>query len=98
MLPDSKPWYQSKTLWFNIASLVVALTALPEFGALVPAEAVALIAVLGNLALRLLTDQPLSARPEAALADVPERCATCPAPACDDCPEYLAGPLEPRDG
>lgn len=61
MLP--KKWYLSKTLWFNVLALVVAVAAnfgytgeLPlEWGVFVP-----VIVVIINLILRLVTKQPLT--------------------------------------
>jgi len=59
---NSKKWYQSKTFWFNILALIVAIAAgfgytgkLPvEWAVFVPA-----IVALINLILRFATKQPI---------------------------------------
>lgn len=52
-----KPWYTSKTLWFNIIGLVVAAAA--EFSNAFPngqvAKIAGLVLTVGNIILRLLT-------------------------------------------
>jgi len=58
----AKKWYASKTLWFNVLALIVAVAAnfgytgeLPaDWGVFVPVLIVAI-----NLILRLITKQPL---------------------------------------
>jgi hypothetical protein len=55
-----KPIYQSKTLWFNIASAAALILALPEFTAVIPAEYVkfAVLVQAGvNIILRIWTTQ-----------------------------------------
>ncbi len=57
-----KKWYESKTLWFNILALVVAIAAAfgytgelpPEWSIFVPA----IVAII-NIALRIVTHQPI---------------------------------------
>lgn len=52
---DTKLWYQSKTNWFNLISLVLAVLALPQFISILPVNALPVIAfinALGNLILR----------------------------------------------
>jgi hypothetical protein len=67
----SKPWWQSKTLWFNILSIVgVALAAvLQSAGDLhIPASWIAVLTVVVavvNMVLRLVTSQPISGTPAA---------------------------------
>jgi len=58
----AKPWWKSKTIWFNVLSL--ALAAVPGLG-LNPLTITAIMGV-GNLALRYLTTQPISILPTAA--------------------------------
>ena len=56
-----KAWYQSKTLWVNILTLLTAIFALPELQTLAPGSErflLAGVAVL-NVVLRLLTTQPI---------------------------------------
>lgn len=58
--PDSKPWYMSKVLWVNIATLVVNVGAvvLQQAGDLhISAEAVSLlnsVVAIANLLLRVM--------------------------------------------
>ena len=64
---DAKPWYRSKTLWFNVAcALAAALEA--NTGLLRPYVSESLYTVfvvfflpVGNVVLRLVTTQALSA-------------------------------------
>jgi len=62
---NTKPWYQSKTLWFNVLTLVVAVAAGFGFAEFEPNQEVITIAggvvALVNLALRLwFTDKKLT--------------------------------------
>lgn len=60
---DSKPWWQSRTIWLNLVTLVLAFLALPEFVSLLPTTALPYIAFLnaaGNILLRALTNKPLA--------------------------------------
>jgi len=57
-----KKFYESKTLWFNLITLVIAVLALPEFLSLLPEDKMPYIAVvnaIGNAVLRLYTTQEL---------------------------------------
>ena len=52
---ESKPWYASKTLWFNAVTFVLAILALSEFKSLVPdtwTPYILLVNAIGNLVLR----------------------------------------------
>lgn len=56
---------KSKTMWFNLITGVLAVLALPEIVALIPATYLGkllIINAVGNLILRMLTNQPLSAK------------------------------------
>lgn len=59
-----KPFWQSKTLWVNVATLAVAvLTALSGQADVIPPEAMPYIVgalSVANLVLRYLTKQPLA--------------------------------------
>ena len=57
----SKKWYQSKTLWFNIITLVLStLDTLSGSGFIKP-EIYAIIVAIGNVVLRLwFTDKPVT--------------------------------------
>jgi len=61
----TKPWYQSKTLWFNIIGLVVA--AAGEFSNAFPSGQVAKISgfvlTIGNIILRLITTTQIAPKP-----------------------------------
>ncbi len=59
---DSKPWYRSKTVWFNVLSGIGSLVTLGIFP---PAAAVYIPAVTAvvNVGLRLVTDQPVRVMP-----------------------------------
>ncbi len=59
---DSKPWWQSRTLWVN--GLTAAVTILTWAGGIVPPEwqpAVTLGLAAVNFALRFITTQPVGA-------------------------------------
>lgn len=69
----AKPWYTSRTVWFNAVTLTVAgatvlLDPVLVQDSRVVAGATAVITV-GNVALRLLTSVPIAGTP----ADVPPR-------------------------
>ena len=60
---ETKKWYFSKTIWFNIISGAVAIFALPEFISVLPAVVlpyVALLNAIGNTVLRFITDKGIS--------------------------------------
>ena len=55
MTNNYKPWFKSWTIWFNIVLLLVSLiTGLADIIPL-PAQFVAIIVLVGNLALRFKT-------------------------------------------
>ena len=59
-----KPWYKSKTLWFNtiVAALVALEASFSILQPLVPANVYAVLSVVltvGNAALRVITTQAL---------------------------------------
>ena len=53
---NSKPWWKSKTIWFNVLSIGLLFT---PFAPLSPALSGAIIAS-GNLVLRTITTQPIA--------------------------------------
>lgn len=61
---DSKQWYESKTLWFNILTVIAAILAVPEITSLIPAEwlkYIVAVNALGNIILRIFsTSIPIS--------------------------------------
>jgi len=69
----SKPWWRSRTIWFNIATLAVAGAGVLLDPSLALDRNVVTIATIvvtvGNAALRLTTNQPIAGTP----ADVPPR-------------------------
>ena len=53
-----KPWYKSRTYWLNIVTGALAVSAMPEVAAVLPAESlkwIALTNVLGNMLVRNVT-------------------------------------------
>lgn len=64
VIHEAKPWYQSKTFWFNVVTFVLGVLALTEFVSVLPKTAapyIALANAVGNLILRLwFTDTPVT--------------------------------------
>lgn len=64
MAAATKPWYASKTLWFNVITVIIAvvgdLTKAFTFSG-VTAEIFAGILSVGNILLRLITNTALTA-------------------------------------
>ncbi len=59
---EAKPWWQSKTIWFNIITLGLAVLALPELISILPVMTLpylAFINALGNMVLRFMTEKPI---------------------------------------
>jgi hypothetical protein len=58
-----KPWYESKTVWFNVIAALVAVAGFFGYTDFVPdpriAEMIAGVAALVNLYLRFRTDQAI---------------------------------------
>ena len=57
-----KPFYLSKTLWFNLITVIITIIALPEVTHLIPTAGIpyiGLINAVGNAILRIYTTQPL---------------------------------------
>jgi hypothetical protein len=53
---EAKPWYQSKTVWFNIITTTLAILSLTQFGDIIPpsfAKYVAFLNAAGNVILRI---------------------------------------------
>ena len=74
-MTTSKAWYTSKTLWFNIISLIVAIIGqLLDSKLLVNANVVTIfgtVITVGNIILRALsTSQPITGTPAGNKADV----------------------------
>lgn len=60
--PESKPWYKSKTVWFNAVVLVVSIASALAVDPSVKAEVgqvASYVLIAGNIALRLLSGQPI---------------------------------------
>jgi len=68
MMPTKKP-IQSKTLWFNVLSIIsvigASLLADSEFRALIGSNATYIIIIMNvvNVALRFFTDKPIKVNP-----------------------------------
>lgn len=60
---EPKPWYTSKTIWFNVLAIAVLALELPELTNVIPDAwepmLAAFVAVV-NLVLRSATDRPIS--------------------------------------
>ena len=56
-----KPWYRSKTLWFNVV-IAAGTAGLVAFtgDTTVPATVSSIVGVVGNLILRLVTKEPVT--------------------------------------
>lgn len=55
---NTKPWYSSRTFWFNILSGLMIIAAMPEVSALLPEfwlKWLALFNAVGNLFMRSIT-------------------------------------------
>lgn len=57
-MQDPKPVWKSKTIWFNVIG--VAGTLLSHAAELLPPHYAAVALAIGNLALRLVTEQPVT--------------------------------------
>lgn len=56
---NSKPLLASKTFWWNVGTIAVAVGT-GTFGFILPAKAALIITGLGNILLRLVTNKPVS--------------------------------------
>ena len=63
-MTDKKPWYKSKTVWINVITLCVGITAVLSESETLPQEAVliltALVVPILNVFLRWLTNKPIT--------------------------------------
>lgn len=70
---NAKPFWRSRTVWFNVVTLVVTGASVLLDPALVQDSRVVtgatVVITVGNVALRMLTNQPIAGTP----ADVPAR-------------------------
>lgn len=64
-----KPWYRSKTFWFNVVTLIVAIATLAADPSLVKdmnvVAGAAGVVTVGNIILRMLTDTAIEGTPAA---------------------------------
>jgi len=64
-----KPWYKSRTLIFNVVAIAVAIATLIADPTLAQSQSVVSgalgVVTIGNMVLRLLTDQPIEGTPAA---------------------------------
>lgn len=71
---ESKPWFQSKTVWFNIVSMAVTVAALLADPGVVSDPRVvgiaAAVVTVGNMALRVITAVPITGTPAASVSAV----------------------------
>ncbi len=63
MIQPGKKWYESRTLWFNLASLLVLVASILTDATLVSDPAVlkyaAIAVAIGNVILRFFTSMPI---------------------------------------
>ena len=59
---NAKPWYLSKTIWFNVITGALELIQALGGVGLLPPGVLAVAVHVGNCALRLITSQPIAAR------------------------------------
>lgn len=57
--PKVKEWYMSKTLWFNVGTLLVAIGS-GAAGLELPDEVTKWTLIIGNIVLRLATDSAVT--------------------------------------
>jgi hypothetical protein len=55
-----KPWYKSKTIWFNIITICLGFFQVVNQNIPIPAQYLAYINAVGNLILRFITDTKLT--------------------------------------
>lgn len=55
-----KPWYKSKTIWFNVITMLLGCFQLVNQTFPIPAQYLAYINAGGNLILRFITDTKLT--------------------------------------
>lgn len=62
-MQTGKEWFRSKTLWFNILALAVAIAGVFGFGEYLPnvkwGEIIAIAVAIANLFLRYWTSEPI---------------------------------------
>ena len=60
-MSEVKPFYLSKTFWFNVVSAVVVIATMIGYNEFTPdPQLMALIQIVGNIALRFVTKQPIA--------------------------------------
>jgi len=57
---DGKPWYQSKTMWFNLASVILGTADQLAGTGILGAHGVAIVGA-ANMILRAVTSTPIGA-------------------------------------
>ncbi len=58
-MENGKPWWQSKTIWFNVITGVVEIAQSLSGTGLVPPGILTVIVNMGNVLLRLITKSPI---------------------------------------
>ena len=59
ILMEKKPWYKSKTLWFNIGMFIITLAESLAGANVISGKEAAIATAVGNGILRLITKQPI---------------------------------------
>jgi hypothetical protein len=57
--PVAKEWWQSKTLWFNVGTLLVAIGS-GQLGMDIPEDVTRWALIIGNIVLRVNTDSAVT--------------------------------------
>jgi len=59
-MSEVKPFWKSKTIWFNVLAVIVVIAGIVGFDEFTPdPQLLSLAAVIGNIILRFATGQPI---------------------------------------
>lgn len=64
-MEQTKPWWESKTIWFNVLSGAVDLAQTLGGVGVLPPGVLPLVVAVGNVLLRIITSQPIGTAPPA---------------------------------
>jgi hypothetical protein len=57
---NTKQWFKSRTLWFNVITILIGVVQVIAKTYPIPVDVLALIIALGNMILRVISGQPIS--------------------------------------